>query len=418
MSAIFRILAVAAVLLTLAGCESGAKKKREPSLATAFAGPVTLNLRAEIDPRSKNVASAKHGEKLEVLQVRRRFVRVRTSRDEEGWTEMRNLLGPEQMEALEEQSKRAKSLPTQGEATVYTPLNIHTEPSRTSTSFYRLTEGVKVDVVGHQVVPRSNAPQAPPFQITKPTPPPRKKKPKKEPAVPPPPRPAAPAVPSNWRELSKTDLPEPPSDKLIAAKEKAEKPVPMEDWSFVRTKDGKGGWALTRNLVMAIPDEVAQYSEGARITSYHALAEVKDGEETKHHWLWTTTRDSGLGCDFESFRVFIYMLKRHRFETAYIERRVEGFYPVTVTPGAVPKFSLIVRNDAGTGLVRRTYVLEGYMVRKVGEEPYQMKPGTPGATTEGNAPKEPGDDKDDDSTDDSAKPSVLDRIKGLFRKGS
>ena len=34
----------------------------------------------------------------------------------------------------------------------------------------------------------------------------------------------------------------------------------MEDWNLIRTKDGKAGWVLSRMLVMAIPDEVAQYS--------------------------------------------------------------------------------------------------------------------------------------------------------------
>ena len=32
--------------------------------------------------------------------------------------------------------------------------------------------------------------------------------------------------------------------------------------------------------------------------------------------------------DFESFRLFIWSLKRHRYETAYIERKLEGYSPV------------------------------------------------------------------------------------------
>ena len=40
----------------------------------------------------------------------------------------------------------------------------------------------------------------------------------------------------------------------------------MDDWNLVRTLDGKVGWVLTRPLSMAIPDEVAQYAEGHRIT--------------------------------------------------------------------------------------------------------------------------------------------------------
>ncbi len=420
---LFRILPLCVLLLTLAGCQRSGepRKKKDPAIATAFTGPVSLNLRAEVNPQSKNVATSAHGEKLEVLQVRRRFVRVRTPGGQEGWTEVRNLLGPEQMEALDVLAKKISKLPSQGEATVYTALNIHTEPNRTSTSFYRLTEGVKVAVVGHQLVPRTAQPQAPTFQIAKPPARPRKKKEKKGPTVAPPPKPAAPGLPSNWVELSKTQLPQPTPEVLIAQQAKPEKKIPLEDWSLVRTKDGRAGWALTRNLVMAIPDEVAQYSEGARITSYFALGDVVDGDETKHHWLWTTMREgSQEPYDFDSFRVFIYMARRHRYETAYIERRVEGFYPVMVTTGTTTRFALIVRGDDGN-LVRRTYQLDGYALRKVGQEPYEMKSGTPGATLAGevpdvDAPNDIAEDAAAGSADENGKPSLLDRAKSWWNK--
>ena len=143
----------------------------------------------------------------------------------------------------------------------------------------------------------------------------------------------------------------------------------MEDWTLVRTKDGKAGWVLSRMLVMAIPDEVAQYSEGARITSYFPLAEVNDDGVIKHHWLWTTVRDEGLPYEFQSFRVFTYVLRRHRYETAYIERNIEGYYPVEVKSGATPVFSLILRGPDGK-LYKKTWRLEGYLVHKISEEPY------------------------------------------------
>jgi hypothetical protein len=124
-------------------------------------------------------------------------------------------------------------------------------------------------------------------------------------------------------------------------------------------------------LVMAIPDEVAQYAEGARITSYFPLAEVNDEGQIKHHWLWTTRRNDAVPYHFDSFRVFTYVLKRHRYETAYIERNIEGYYPVEVTAGSLPKFSLVLRGADGQ-LYKKTWVLEGYMTRKVGEELYTL----------------------------------------------
>jgi hypothetical protein len=307
------------------------------------------------------------------------------------------------MQSLEELGKRSAKLPAQAQATVYGTLNMHVEPYRTATSFYQLNEGTQVAVIGHRTTPKSYVPEnTNTLEIVKPTLR-RPVKKKKEPAYPPPPPPEAPGLPQEWLELSKSRLPEPPeppppppenpSDK----KKKKRKPKPagpqMEDWTLVRTKDGKSGWVLSRMLVMAIPDEVAQYSEGARITSYFPLAEVNDGGVIKHHWLWTTVRDEGLPYDFQSFRVFTYVVRRHRYETAYIERNIEGFYPVEVKQGATPTFSLILRGDDGK-LYKKTWVLEGYLARKISEVPYSP----------------PANEESSEKTD----PSITDKIRNLL----
>jgi hypothetical protein len=236
---------------------------------------------------------------------------------------------------------------------------------------------MRVDVLAHVLSPRTT--QAPvPFRIPKPPPPaPRKKSSRSR--IPPPPSPPAPGLPPDWMELSKSNyaIEEPPPAPLVAGAKKrrgkAAKPSgPVDDWYLVRAKNRKAGWVLARMLNMAIPDEVAQYSEGARITSYFALAGVKDGDAQKHHWLWTTIRDGQQPYQFDSFRVFTYVVRRHRYETSYIERDVEGYYPVEATGGRSPRFSLILRGDDGN-LYRKTYVMEGYLVRKIAEVPYNKE---------------------------------------------
>jgi hypothetical protein len=144
----------------------------------------------------------------------------------------------------------------------------------------------------------------------------------------------------------------------------------MDDWSLVRTADKKAGWVLTRMLTMAIPDEVAQYAEGHRITSYFALRPNKEGDTVKNDWLWTTIAKGGEPYEFDSFRVFVWSHKHHRYETAYIERNVVGHYPIEVSnTGDAPSFSLILEGDDGA-LVRKTYSFEGFRVRMVRKEPY------------------------------------------------
>ena len=193
--------------------------------------------------------------------------------------------------------------------------------------------------------------------------------------------PAAPTPPDNWAALS--------VPKNIAATADANKadakpaaPVPMDDWSFVRTSDGKAGWVLTRMLSMAIPDEVAQYAEGHRITSYFPLGQVQEGDVKKNNWLWTTIAKGLEPYEFDSFRVFVWSHKHHRYETAYIERNVTGHFPVRVNnSGDSPSFTLILENDDGQ-LVRKTYSFEGFRVRMVRKEPFTAAPTEEVAKTE------------------------------------
>lgn len=399
-----RLALVLLIFMTGAGCTD--RRTAEKPIAQAWTGPVTLKLRAELHPDSPAVGEVKHGEPLDVLQVRRRFVRVRSkSSSIQGWTEMRNLMGEEKMTELAQLAKEARKLPSMGEATVYEPLNVHTEPSRPSTSFYQLTEGVRVDVVGGRLAPRKTGQPPMPFRIEKQAPAPRKKRSSSK--IPPVPRPAGPGLPANWIDLSKSTLPpEPP--------EPPPPPVPMEEWTLIRTKDKRAGWVLSRNLVMAIPDEVAQYSEGARITSYFPLGNVREEDgQMKHHWLWTTVRSKPVPYHFDSFRVFIYNLRRHRYETSLIERRVEGYYPVAVEETRPTKFSLILRGEDGQ-LHRKTWVLEGYLTRLIAEEPYEMPKEGIQSSDDGSDDEE----EEDDLSEDGDQPSLVEKLKSMFRKTS
>lgn len=362
----------------LTGCKS--EPARAPSLGEAFAGPISLNLREEVAPNSKIVATLKHGDRVEILQTRRRFVKVRTAKGNEGWTDTRQLMTPEQIKELQDFSTRSAKFLSQGSATAFSTLNMHSEPNRTSPSFYQIAEGSAVDVVGHKVTPRV-APAAAPAAAPRPAPPPRRKKSgkdKKESTLAPPPPGPAPKLPPNWLALSKTN-PVPAEDsepKPSAAPPKPEPPpapVHLEDWSLVRTKDGKAGWVLSRMLSMTIPDEVAQYAEGHRITSYFPLGKVMDEGVEKKNWLWTTISSNGQPYEFDSFRVFIWALRRHRYETAYIMRNVKGYYPVEATAGDAPGFSLIMENDDGKRYLYK-FVFEVNRVRLASKTEVQPAP--------------------------------------------
>jgi hypothetical protein len=367
----------------MAGVSAGCRKGPEPApaIGAAYAGPAQLKLRKDIPLDSAAAAVVKHGEKLEILRRRRKFFMVRTTSGVEGWTDGALLLNSEDMEALRGLNEQSRKLPSQGKASTFGELNVHSRPWRQAPSFLQVKEGEKVDVLVHQVVPRTEMPRKPLV------PPPPKKAPvakkakaTKEPKYPPPSMPKPPGVTANWLELSKSVLPE---ELAVAPPPAAPAPVPTDDWTLIRNAAGQAGWVLTRRLVMSIPDEVAQYAEGRRITSYFPLGSVQDGEQTHNHWLWTTTGSTAAGHDFDSFRVFIWSLRRHRYETAYIERNLQGFAPVLLeqvsfsggsrqSPASYPGFSVCVQKANGQRY-RRSYAFLTNIVRFAGERPCEVQ---------------------------------------------
>jgi uncharacterized protein YgiM (DUF1202 family) len=369
---------VAFFALLLASCNS--TTPTQPAVGAAFAGPRSLNLRKDLGPKAPTVASLKHGERVEILETRRRFVKVRTAEGIEGWTDQNLLLSQTQIEGLQRMADYAKSFPSQGAATVFDTLNLHVDPNRQSPSFYQITEGMSVDVIGHQVTPHHEtaAPPAVPRRVAAV----RRKNPKeKKSSSFDLPKPQPPKPPANWKELSRphaSDINAPKPAGQVQAE------APSDDWSLVRLKDGKVGWVLARMLNMSLPDEVAQYAEGRRITAYLPLGEVKDNGTTKHNWLWTTQSVPLRSYEFDSFRVFVWSIQRHRYETALIERNVKGFYPIEGRDGT---FSVVLEDKDGK-IYRRTYGFSGYHVRMVSKTPYDLPPKLPDLRTVAMEPAE------------------------------
>lgn len=341
-------LSLLVLWLLLLGC--GSVEEHPKVIEKAYVGPHELELLAELSRDSPVAATLKHGQELEILEWKRRFAKVRTPAGVTGWTDGQMLLNTSQMARLRMLSVRAAGLPSQGKATVYDVLNVHTEPRRGAPSFHQLQAGLLVDVVAHQLLPRD--PSGPDDEE------------------------AEPIFPLNCYE---------------APGEESDAPGKLDDWSLVRLADGRAGWVVTGMLTMAIPDEVAQYAEGHRITSYFPLARVEDGGETKHHWLWTTLSETRKPYQFDSFRVFVWSLRRHRYETAYIERNVVGYFPVQVRSSGEgqPEFSLVARDKDGV-LFRRTYAFQGYRVRMTDKAPWNP-PAAPEHPAPPDRPEQPED---------------------------
>ena len=378
----YRLTAILISSLLAAGCRSTPSQQKAPVAGIAYAGPNTVNLREDLGPRANAVATLKHGERLEVLETRRRFVKVRTAKGVEGWTDTNYLLSQQQVTDLDKLAEFAAKLPSQGKGTTYDALNVHIAPGRQAPSFTQIPEGGAVEVLVHRVsprnavIPRAESPVKAKSKVVS-----RKAPPKvKEGKEPPPPPPPAPTPPSDWVGLSRPRIEDlddetaAPGSPLVAAPA----PVPADDWYLVRTHDGRAGWVLARQISMSIPDEVAQYAERQPITGYMSLG--KAGSTDKDNWLWTTMSSAGSReLDFDSFRVFVWSTKKSRYETAYIERNVRGRYPIE--PQSVPgeegsAFSVVLEDKDGQ-IYKGTYAFSGYRVKMVSKVPRPDPPAVP-----------------------------------------
>ena len=366
-----RFIVCCLLLGLLVSCTSqGYTRDHSPTIGQAFVGPTSLNLRDDLNPKSGAVATLKHGDKLDVIEYKRRFVKVRTEQGVVGWTDNHLLLTPDQMHDLYQLAEDARKLPSEGVASVFETLNMHAEANRTSPGFEQLKEGTKVDILRHRLV--SRVPQAPPpvlAPIPKMKPPRRRGKDTEKGKIPPPPMPPPPLPPKNWVEMSKKQEGKKPVEPVKPAV--PPKPIPFEDWYLVRTKDGKAGWVLAHMLSMGIPDDVAQYAEGHRITSYFSLGKVDDDGTIKDNWLWTTINKGSQPYEFDSFRVFVWSRRHHRYETSFVQRNVVGHFPTEVSAsGENPTFKIVIEADDG-GFLRKTYVFNGTRVSLLSTEPYQ-----------------------------------------------
>ncbi len=164
----------------------------------------------------------------------------------------------------------------------------------------------------------------------------------------------------------------------------------------IRTAGGLEGWVeqrfLTSQQVFDAFHKLAQGAkdspvEGTATTRNETNLHVEPGRETEHLYQLTlgakvsmlkratievlmNEPKDGMPFDFNQARVFTWNVRKHRYETAYRERKLNGVLPVTVSEedfgkeGKLPIFILRVKDDADNVLDRK-YKMNTPIVRRV-----------------------------------------------------
>jgi len=327
-----------------------------------YVSAAETSLRDRVATMYNKVGSVHNGERVEILEKQRRFVRVRTDAGQEGWIEERSLVPQDVYDSFQKLAQDNANTPVQAHGTTRAELNIHLTPAREAEHLYQLKDGEKIDIL-RRATAEKNPPKAP------------------KPAPPPPPAPT-----KRGSRQQKPGAPAPQTKAELAAKPASakapgaanpkhdEQPPPppiMEDWYLVRSPSGHVGWVLLRMVDLDIPVDVAQYAEGQRIIGYFVLNTVEEeGKPQPQYLVLLNEPKDGLAWDYNQIRIFTRNRARHRYETAYRERNLQGYLPVRVghqdfgKEGDLPTFTIRKTNDEGQ-IVEVTYKLNGPIVRRV-----------------------------------------------------
>jgi SH3-like domain-containing protein len=310
----------------LAACGHG----RHRVLEVAYVSAPQAALRDQVSAIFNRVGNVQNGERVEVLEREKRFARVRTAAGIEGWIEQRYLVDQKTFDGLQKLNQDNQNDPVQATGVLRNDTNLHLTPGRETEHLYQLASGAKVAMLKRATT-------------------------EKQPGSAPAPRAITTA-----------------SAKMAA---KAPSGPALEDWWLVRDSQGRVGWVLGRMVDADVPLEIAQYAEGQRFVAFFMLNEVQDEDKgvqrsvPQYLCLLTESHD-GLPYDYDQVRVFTWNARKHRYETAYRERGLDGVLPVAVTKenfdkeGTLPVFILRVKDDGGN-VVERKYKLNTPIVRRV-----------------------------------------------------
>ena len=322
----------------------------------AYAGDRSVTVWSSTAQVRQPVATLRYGDRVEILEKKNDFLRVRTPTAAIGWTEERALIDSELWKRARALADRAASLPVQAHASAERLTNAHIDPGRKSPRVIQLRGGTPLEVLEHAV---------------------------------------AEFTPGGGEDAATKD-----SNGSTAQAE-----ARREDWALVRASSEEGvnvaGWVLRRFVKYEIPPELLDYSNQYRFVGWFELNSVPGGtpapaagkppgngpgppesvESTqdaagsraqKPQFLVAGIQGpDGQECDFTLLRVYTWGTQRQRYETAYVESRLCGSLPIRVQPAAAQggNAGFSFANNGKDGREQREYVMHQTSVRRTDHRP-------------------------------------------------
>ncbi len=343
--------------------------KSKPADHYVYVTAKGANLRDRVAAVSNRTGAVQNGDKLKVLDHGRHWVKVQTAKGEIGWIEEKAVATDETQADFDKLKDAHKGDPEVASAVVRDQVYMHLKPGKDAEHFYLLPEGEHLKLLRRATLVKAVQPS----NILK----------------------AQKAIPQAAGSDAKRKGPAAPAP--VAAATEPVAPA-MEDWWLVRDSQGHAGWVFARMMDVDAPDSLTRYAEGQRIVGAYILTKVHDDEapggpqDVPIYVTVLSPYKAGLPYDFDQVRVFTWSLKKHRYETGFRDKNIEGYLPVAIGTmkdqygkGALaaeplPSFSYKVLTadappvlpDPETGTmtptktITKVYRLEGNLVRRMG----------------------------------------------------
>jgi hypothetical protein len=365
----------------------GCKRLHPEHHDTVYVSARQMFLHDRVAAVSNRVGEVANGQPLEVLEHGRRFLKVKTQKNEIGWIEEHAVIDSKLYDAFSQLADQHKQDPVVATAILRDDVYLHLTPGRDTERFRLLPANAKLQLLARASVPKLAPGAAPHHRSIVPG--------------------GAPASPqgnvSGERPATPpTSQPRPTTASTAVPGLPEAAPVVLEDWWLVRDADGHAGWLLSSRIDVEAPDSVAQYAEGQRIVGAYVLTKISDQEAdlpdhtVPEYVMVLSPPKAGLPYDFDQVRVFTWSVKRHRYETAFRIHPIQGYLPIIVSHvtervGTVPTFSFRISTgsdvsiDTQTGMTHpvnpRTisYEMVDTVVRRIGPD---MAPIPTGHTAE------------------------------------
>lgn len=355
--------------LVIAGCSRFSPKPPPEYVYVSARGTF---LRDRLAAVSNRVAEVSNGQRLQVIEHVRRFVKVKTDKGEIGWLDDHAVINQQVFDQFNDLKTKHAHDAVIATAVLRDDSYLHDAPGRQAEHYYLLPENDKLQLLVRASVPKPMPPQAVPVPTASST--------------------SGAATKTGSKPGGKQ------KGKQIASENLAPATPPLQDWWLIRDGDGHVGWIWSRMMDVDVPDEIGGLAEGQRYVGAYVLRTVDDPESSfpdkrapEYVAVLSPWKD-GLPYDFDQVRVFTWNTKKHRYETAYRQRNLAGYLPVVIgsqTVGAQqePTFSFKVAVgddvaiDPQTGAAHpaqtenETFRLEGALVKRVG--PPTQPPNTP-----------------------------------------